>query len=110
VTEQRDPLARSTPVNQGATKKRSLAFMSGYHLACPVMFPGFWFLITSSGMDQVFWLIFTIVAAAGAISLHQWNPWFIDDYMLELTTPQYLTDIASDDLPWLAVTLNRMGL
>jgi hypothetical protein len=109
MAEQRDPLAYSTPVNKGALKKRSLAFMSGYHLACPVMYPGFWYLITSTGWDQLFWLGFTVVVSIAAIALHQWNPWFIDDYMTELKTPKYLTDIASDELTRLSRYMARVA-
>jgi hypothetical protein len=99
VSEHRDPLARETTVNQGASKKRGLFWMDGWHFVCPVTVPGIVGILMTSGLPQVYWIIFTVVCAIGAMALHQWNPWWLSDYQIELFhTPKYLTDIVSDDL------------
>lgn len=93
-----DPLAYETPVNQGAFKKRSLFYMDGWHFACPVMIPGFAGVLLTGGVTQAEWVGFTVATAFGAIALHQWNPWYLSDLLVELMSPRYLTDIVSDDL------------
>lgn len=87
-------------MNQGATKKRGLFFMDGWHFLCPVTVPGVVGILMTSGLPQVYWIGFTVVCALGAMALHQWNPWWLSDYQTEiLHTPKYLTDLVSDDLP-----------
>ncbi len=73
--------------------------MDGWHFVCPVMVPGVVGILATAGLPQLYWIVFTIVCVIGAMALHQWNPWWLSDYQIELFhTPKYLTDLVSDDL------------
>lgn len=83
----------ASPIESAIIRPRHKFGIDGRLLVCPVIFPCAFAIVFAHGWWQAGMAVVTFACWTAAKVLWEFDPWFIDDFQVELASPRSFTDV-----------------